>query len=77
MQKHQPTVHGMKDEDEDNTAMALRGATYEEAFELVQDIDVDNMNLVEIVDMVDPILKKYGWTFRKLLEETIKRKDVS
>ena len=67
----------MKAEDEDNTAMVLRGATYEEAFELVQDIEVDNMSIVEIANKMDPIIKKYGWTFRSLLEETIKRKGVS
>lgn len=67
----------MKAEDEDNTAMILRGATYEEAFELVQDVEVDNMSIVEVANLIDPKLKKYGWTFRTLIEETIRRKGLS
>lgn len=67
----------MKDkEDEDSTAMVLRGATYEEAIALMEHINCDNMHVMQVAEIIDPILAKYGWSFIQILAETIKRRDV-
>ena len=67
----------MKDkEDEDSTAMVLRGATYEEAVALVAHINCEDMHVMEVAAIIDPILAKYGWSFLGILTETIKRRDV-
>lgn len=62
---------------EENTLMVLRGATFEEAFALVENIDIDNMSILEISEKLDSILTKYGWTFRSLLEEIGNRRGTN
>lgn len=66
----------MQEENEDNTAMVLKGATYEEAIQLVDHLDLSDKSITEIADLVDPILKKYGWNFSSIIKETIERKGL-
>lgn len=59
----------MKDDSEDMTFKVLRGLTFEEALEVVSDIDIKDIkdNLCAIAQRLDPILQKYNWSVDKML----------
>lgn len=57
----------MRDNSENDTFLVLKGMTLDEILEFVSDIDLTDMNFFELIDTMDPILKTYGWSVRKIV----------
>lgn len=67
----------MKDDSEDMTFKVLRGLTFEEALEVVSDIDIKDIkdDIPAIAARLNPTLERYNWSVEKMLTYYIRNKE--